>query len=124
MLVWSRKTVGESSHRRKSCQKLEQLAGTDFSQNSSTLYSFTTTTQPTWPHLFTHAMLDFHWLWFTPMQFLFSIGYGLHSCIVCGSHFVDFIYGWMYLSTTSARFITGQGNILHFEGGMNIENQS
>ena len=35
-----------------------------------------------------------------------------HALLLSSSHFVDFINSWIYLSTTSANFITGQGNIL------------
>ena len=34
------------------------------------------------------------------------------ALLVSGNHFVDFIYGRMYLSTTSARFIASHGDIL------------
>ena len=73
---------------------------------------------------YTHAMLVFHWPLLTPMQCLFSISHGVHSCnfyawaitltnfCFSGSHFADFIYDRMYLSTSSARFIAGQGNVL------------
>ena len=67
-----------------------------------TLYSLKTPTWAIWPCLFFHTMFVLHWSWLTPMHCLFS-----------GSHFVDFIYGQMYQTTTSARFIIGQGNILH-----------
>ena len=93
----------------------------------------------TWSRLFTHPVLVFHWLWFTPNQCsfsfgitpthcFFSIGHGLHPrifmswvsrpliSIFSGSHFVDKINDRMFLSTSSAGFIAGfsagQGNIL------------
>ena len=34
-----------------------------------------------------------------------------HALFVSCKQFVDFIYGWMYRSTTSAGFIIGQGGI-------------
>ena len=37
--------------------------------------------QPTWPWLFTHAMLVFYYPWFISIQCLFLIGQGLHPCI-------------------------------------------
>ena len=83
-----------------------------------------------------HVMLVFHWLWvihsqcffwsrLISMQYLFFIGRGLHkhnACsplvtaythafLVSGNHFVDFVYGRIYLSITSTGFITGQGDI-------------
>ena len=39
MLVWSRRAVRESLHTQKSCQELEQPAGTDFGPNLRLLYS-------------------------------------------------------------------------------------
>ena len=68
----------------------------------------------------------FYWSWLTSMQYLFFfIGYDLHPRYACsslvkaythaflvsGNHFVDFIYGRMYLSTKSTVFIAG--HILH-----------
>ena len=56
-----------------------------------------------------HAMLVPHWLQPIPTQHLPFIG---HVCFrVC----FDFTYGWMYLSSTSARFITGQGNMTLYQ---------
>ena len=65
--------------------------------------------------VYTHAMLVLNWSQLTPMHCLFFIGHGLYPCIAFFSsiHFVDFIYGQMYQSTTSAGFIVGQGDILH-----------
>ena len=37
-----------------------------------------------------------------------------YAFLVSSNYFVDFIYSWMYLSTASARFIAGQGDMLHF----------
>ena len=50
----------------------------------------------------TYAILILHWSRLTPLHCLFS-----------SSHFIDFIYGWMYQSTISARFIADQVNILN-----------
>ena len=52
--------------------------------------------------VYTNAMLVLHWSWLIPTHCLFS-----------SSHFVYFIYGRMYVSTTSTRCIAGPGNILH-----------
>ena len=70
-------------------------------------------------------MFVFPWPWFTPMQYLFSIGHDLHPHIFfrlwvscpCISAFpvvtlLIFIYNWMYLSNSSVGFTAGQGNIL------------
>ena len=35
--------------------------------------------QPTWPCYFTNTMLVFHLPWFTPTQYLFSVGHSLHT---------------------------------------------
>ena len=114
MLVWSWRAVGESSYTKRSCQELGQPARTNFSQNST-------------PYIFLKLLHNPHGNAFSPTQCLFSIVYSLHPSIFyasgiipmyfcfCGSRFVDFIYDQMYLSTTSARFITGQCNILHSE---------
>ena len=78
-------------------------------------------------------MLVFHWSQLTPTSCLFFIGHGLHprnTCfslvtaythafLVSDNHFVDFIYGRMYRSTTSDGFISGQGNILHYPSARN-----
>ena len=57
-------------------------------------------------------MLVFHWSRLTPTHFYVSSNALTYFCF-SDSHFADFIYDWMYLSNTSARFITGQSNILH-----------
>ena len=54
--------------------------------------------------VYTHTMLVLHWSWLISMHCLFS-----------SNHFVDFIYGQMYLSTTFAWFNAGQGNILQHD---------
>ena len=78
---------------------------------------------------YTHALVLFHWSWFprthclllfvtdyTWEMLVFFIGNNLHrrNDFFSSIHFMDFIYGWMYLSTTSAGFIRGQGDILHY----------
>ena len=73
MLVW--RVDGENSHRQRNCRELEQPAETELQPKFLTLYSLKTPTQPTWPCLFTHSMLIFHWPWNTPMLCLFSIGH-------------------------------------------------
>ena len=89
---------------------------------------------------YAHALLAFHLLQFKLTQFLFLIGHGLHPCNACfslamiythtililhwsqlipthclfsGNHSIHLIKSQMYLSTTSTRFITGQGDLLH-----------
>ena len=76
---------------------------------------------------YTHAMLAFHWSRLTSIRCLFFMGHGLYLCnncspliiaythvfLVSDNHFIDFISGRMYLSTTSAGFIASQGDILH-----------
>ena len=133
MLVWSRRAIGESSHIQRNCWESEQPVGIDFSQNSR---PYIVLKLP--PNL--HTMLIFHWPLLTPLNCLFFLGHSLHPCIACFSlviaytlallvlhwslltsthcllssnHFVDFIYGLMYLSTTSAGLIMCQGDILH-----------
>ena len=44
--------------------------------------------------VYIHTILVLHWSRLKPMH-----------CSFPGSHFFDFIYGWMYLSTTSTGFI-------------------
>ena len=115
-------TVGESLHIQRSCWESE----TDFSLNSR-LYIILKL--PYKPYVHTAS----------PTQCLFFIGHSLHPCNTCSplvtaythaffyasdimptyclffsSHFVDLIYGRMYLSTPPTKFIAGQGNILHF----------
>ena len=53
--------------------------------------------------IYNHTKLDLNWSRLTPMRYFFS-----------SNHFVDSIYGQMYLLTTSAGFIAGQGNILQY----------
>ena len=103
----------------RSCWELELPVGTDFSQICRPYIVLKLPCDP-------HAMLVFHYSWLTPTQCLFFIGHGLyphnpcslsvtaytHAFFVSGNHFVDFIPGQMYLLTTSAGFITGQGDIL------------
>ena len=100
------------SRTHRSCWESVQPAGTDFSQNFR-------------PYIFLKLPCNPHSHTSSPMQCLFFIDHGVHphnaysplvmQSLFSGSHFVDFIYGWMYLSTTSARFVTGQGNILQFD---------
>ena len=118
-LVWSRRVIGESSCTWKSCRESELTARTDFNQNSRLYIVLKLPHDP-------HTMLVFHWSQLTPTQCLFFIGHDLHprngcfplvtdythAFLVSGYHFVDFIYGRMYLSTTSAGFRAGQGDIL------------
>ena len=53
--------------------------------------------------------------WFSPMQCLFSVSYILHPrFFVSVNHFHDSIYSRMCLSITSAGFIAGQSDILHY----------
>ena len=70
--------------------------------------------------VYMHALFSFRWQRLTFTQCLFFIGHGLHPRNACFSlvkaythaflvsrnHFVDFIYSGMYLSATSAGFIT------------------
>ena len=112
-------------------RKSELPVGSDFSQNSRPYIIFKLPRDSLAMLaflLFTayiHAMFVFHWPWLTLMPCLLFIGHTLrarNTCfslaivpprnIVSGNHFVAFIYGRMYLSTTSAGFIPGQGNIL------------
>ena len=71
-----------------------------------------------------------------PMHCLFSIGHGLPPHIFyasgimltyfcfSGSHFVGLIYNRMYLSCSSARFTTSQGNITPSHRGNSGKNHS
>ena len=128
MLVWS------STERDFTC--MEGLSGVGtaigicFSPKFSTLYCLIT---HTWPHTMLvlhwsqpiptqslpfigHSLhpcdLALHWPQSTPMQCLPCTVHALHPCNACYQNcFVDFTNGWMYLSTTSAGFIAGQGDI-------------
>ena len=65
--------------------------------------------------VYTHALLILLWSWLTPTHFFYLSGITpMHSLFFSGSHFVDYIYDQIYLSTSSAGFIAGQGNILLF----------
>ena len=111
---------GESSCTRRSRRESELPAGTDFSQKPRPNIVLKFLRNP-------HAMLIFHWPGFSPMQSFLFIGHGLHqrnACsllvtdhtyafLVSGNQYVEFIFGWKYLSTTSAGFIAGLGDILH-----------
>ena len=109
-LVWKRRAVGGSSHTQRSRQESEQKARSDFIKNSR---SYVVSKLPRDPHDHTSSS----------MKCLFFIGHGLHprnvyasgsmSTHFCffGSRFIDFIYDWMYLSTTSTGFIASQCNI-------------
>ena len=111
----------ESLCTQRSCRELELPVGTGFSPNSQPYIFLKLLCHP-------HTMLAFHWPFLTSTRCLFFIGHGWHSCNVCsplvtaythaflvsGNHFVDFIYSWMYLSTTSTRFIADKGDILQW----------
>ena len=133
MLVWRRRAIGQSSHTRMSCRESELSVEIKFCQNSWPYIVLKLTCEP-------HAMLVFYWSRLTPTHCLLFIGHCVHprnACfslamvytgtilvlhwsqltpmhfLVSANHFVDFIYGQMYLSTTSAGFFAGQGDILH-----------
>ena len=60
------------------------------------------------PHGHTHAMLVFHWLWFTTTHFFYASGITpMHFCF-SGRHLVDFINDRVYLLTSPTGFIAGQ----------------
>ena len=114
-LVWSSRGIGQRvrSH--------EEAVGSQNCQQDLT-YNSHATTHNIFPLLVTahtHATLVFHWLLSTSMRCLPFIGYALYLCNACfRKRFVDFTYGRIYRSTTSARFIAGQGDILHSPGAL------
>ena len=79
-----------------------------------TLYSLKTYTRPTWPCLFTHAVVIFSLaiVYTHAMLVFYWSRLTIRHCLFSGIHFIDFIYGRVYLSTTSSGFIAGQSNIL------------
>ena len=106
---WWESNRWESSCTRRSCLESELLAGTDLSQNSRFYVILKLPRDP-------YAMFIFHLSRLKPTHCLLFIGHGLHprnthsplvttytlTFLGSGNHFVDFIYGKMYLSTTSA----------------------
>ena len=130
-LVGNKISVGESSHTLRCCWESEQSVWSYFNQNSR---PYIVSKLPRDPH----AMLVFHYSRLTPTHCLLFIGHGLHlriaffllvtayshamlvlhwsqltptHCLFSGNHFVDFIYGRVYLSTTFAEFIASQVDI-------------
>ena len=122
-IVWSRRAIRERVHTHNGAiGSWNSQRTTDFSQNSWTYIAFKLPRDP-------HAMLLFHCLWLrphlTPCLPLVTVHANVlliphlllltpTYCVVSGNHFVDFIYGWMYLSVTSAGATTtlGHGDIL------------
>ena len=136
ILMWSRRVIGggESLCIQRKHRESKLPAGTDLSQNS---WPYIVLKLPRdshamlffyWSWLTPTQCFFFHWPWFTPMQCLLFTGHALHSHNACsplitayshtflvsGSHFVDFIYGLMYLSIIFTGFNAGQGDILHW----------
>ena len=132
----------ESSCTSKRHPELELPTETDFNQNSWPCMVLKLPRKPNAMLVFhwlwltpTHRLL-FIERGLYPLNACFSwvmayiIGNGLHPCNACsplvtaythkflvsGNHFVGFIYGQMYLSTTSTGIITSQGDILHLVG--------
>ena len=92
MLVWSSRAVRESSHIQRGCQESELPTGLT-SQN----YRHYVVLKP---------LSDLNGHTSSLTQCLFSIGHGLHTHFYFfGSQFLDFVYDWMYQSTTSARLV-------------------
>ena len=131
-LVWGRRTVGESSCTQRSSRESKQPAETDFSQNSRPFIVLELPCDPP-IHASSSTECFFHWPWFKLTKCLFSICHSLHPhifyvlgirsthCLFSGSHFVGFIYGRMYLPTTSTGF-----NLLHtslFPRSQELEHQ-
>ena len=113
-LVWSWRAVGESSHTQRSCQGVGSACKKpNFSPNST-------------PFIILKLLRDPHGHVCSPLsptKCLFSICHGLHQgifyvssimpthCFFFGSLLLIFIYDWMYLSTSSLRFTTGQSTM-------------
>ena len=132
MLVWSSRVIRERvrSHGGAVC----------FCPKFSTVYSLITPTRPyatLVPHLsrptttqclfspataHNHVTLAFHLPQPTSTRCLPFTGHALHPFnAYFRNSFGDFTYGRMYLSTTFARFIAGQGDILLSVGDTNLK---
>ena len=63
---------------------------------------------------YTHALLAFHWPWFTPKILVLHWSQLTPTNSLCPVIILlIFIFRWMYLSTTSAELIACHGDILH-----------